>query len=104
MAKHTSGYLSVYVGCNEAVDAINTMRTFTHNPVFDKNAWRVALLQAVNSGHSTCRGVCKQDSTSQFEIQELNNHSNATIHCIEAMPMTANVLKMATSELKFDML
>jgi FkbM family methyltransferase len=94
----TPHFLSVYVGCNKGFDAINTMRRATHSPLFDKPTWQTAL-KAASGVDAT--GVCGAHIEPQFEIQEQKT-SSATLHCIEAMPVTAAVLKKAASELELE--
>jgi FkbM family methyltransferase len=96
--KRTPHFLSVYVGCNKGFDAINTMRRATRNPLFDKPTWQTALKAA--SGGVTA-GSCGQENQPQIDIQEQKT-SSATMHCIEAMPVTATVLKKAASELELE--
>jgi FkbM family methyltransferase len=98
--KRTPHFLSIFVGCNKGFDAVNTMRRATKNPIFDRPTWKKALI-AASGGQDAGRGVCGQADQAQFEIQEQKT-SSATMHCIEAMPVNANALKKAASELELE--
>jgi FkbM family methyltransferase len=99
--KRTPHFLSVYVGCNKAFDAIDTMRQVTNDPLFDRPTWRTAL-KAASGGQKLSVGACGQDKKPQSEIQKGDIISAATMHCIEAMPVTATALKTAASALELE--
>jgi FkbM family methyltransferase len=94
---------AVYVGCNKGMDAINTLRMLSNNPSVDKFVWRDAFFenQTVAAGH------CKQEFEPQYTIQDNHNSNsnsnptvvNAVVHCLEAMPVTAQHLAQTARRL-----
>jgi len=83
---------AIYVGCNKAMDAVHSLRMISNDDQFDIEQWKSAF--------GPFHGVCKQESKKQFPVSsEQKRYLNATVHCIEAMPATANQLKRATESL-----
>ena len=101
-------FTGIFVGCNKGMDAVDTMRMGSGNPIFDKSLWRDAITKGgeLKLGKS----VCNQANSPQFELpahaHEIsgtqNNNSMAQVHCIEPMPRTARALSHAAHELQWD--
>eukprot|EP00934_Nitzschia_sp_Nitz4_P000630 Nitzschia sp. Nitz4//scaffold439_size10204//4556//5136//NITZ4_009079-RA/size10204-exonerate_est2genome-gene-0.3-mRNA-1//-1//CDS//3329551866//630//frame0 len=85
----------MYVGCNKAMDAINTLRMISNNHSIDKEQWKDAFFenQTVEHGH------CKQEFSPQYEIPPNSISNQAFVYCIEAMPGTASHLRDSASKL-----
>jgi hypothetical protein len=113
--------IAIYVGCNKALDAVNTLRMLSGDPRFDKTVWRNALfgmdhgprLDNSNKGTSVPLaaplkfegGRCGQDNDDQFELAPNSAMMNAvptTVHCIEAMPVTARHLQQTAQKLRYN--
>ena len=101
-------FTGLFVGCNKGMDAVNTMRMGSGNPMFDKQAWRKAMTKG---GKSLDKSVCDQANSPQFDLSVLeqeingtkkNDNSMAQLHCIEPMPTTAHALYQAAQELQWD--
>lgn len=102
---------AIYVGCNKAMDAVNTLRMLSNDPSFDLPTWQREL--SAQSNNATIKpGVCAQESQSQFEVQVLGGGGSSAattgggtdvvVHCIEAMPVTADALRRATQSLGWE--
>ena len=92
---------AVYVGCNKAMDAINTLRMLSHDAKVDKFVWRDTFFenQTVAAGH------CNQEFEPQFVIPEpAASHKvfDTVVHCLEAMPVTARHLARTAKRLRLD--
>jgi FkbM family methyltransferase len=89
--------VAIYVGCNKAMDAVNTLRMLSSDTVFDKDVWRDRLF----ANETVSAGNCNQEFAPQFALQ--NNPAklpiNAIVHCIEASPITARRLNRTVEEL-----
>lgn len=89
--------IAIYVGCNKAMDAVNTLRMLSSDTVFDKDVWRDRLF----ANETVSAGNCNQEFAPQFALQ--NNAAklplNAIVHCIEASPITARRLNRTVQEL-----
>ena len=90
---------ALVVGCNKAMDAVETLRMLSNNNTFDKNVWRDALYK----GKSFAAGACRQDIAPQWPILINENNKNdpsfSVVHCIEAMPNTARELLRTAQQL-----
>lgn len=84
---------AIYVGCNKAMDAVNTLRMLSGNPIFDKNQWKDELFRGTKEdGKKVHPGHCGQEFDEQFPLvaSPLRQQPHAaTVYCIEAMPKTA---------------
>lgn len=84
--------LAIYVGCNKAMDAVNSLRMISGDATYDRDRWRDLFFE----GHKFEAGRCGQDTGEQFPIaghrDKKKNTRNAVVHCIEAMPVTATRL------------
>ena len=88
--------ISIYVGCNKAMDAVNTLRMISGNASYDRSLWRDTLYE----GQKVVPGVCKQDNAGQFDLESVSALPlGAVVHCIEAMPVTAERLLKASTTL-----
>jgi FkbM family methyltransferase len=86
----------MYVGCNKAMDAVNTLRMISGDGTYDRTQWRDLLFE----GHSFEGGRCGQDESEQFQIDDVaQTKQNTIVHCIEAMPVTAKKLKQTVQAL-----
>ena len=90
---------AVYVGCNKALDAVNTLRMLSHQTEYDKATWRKALF-----GHQQVpTGSCGQERDEQFQIprddENNNNGHGVVVHCIEALPANAQRLEQTAQQL-----
>jgi hypothetical protein len=115
--------IAIYVGCNKALDAVNTLRMLSGDPRFDKTVWRNALFgidqpQDTSNGTTVPRaaaappnfegGRCGQDNDDQFELATPHNSAMmmntmpTTVHCIEAMPVTARHLQQTALKLRYN--
>jgi FkbM family methyltransferase len=96
---HNHKPIAIYVGCNKAMDAVNTLRMISSDTAFDKDVWRDRLFanQTVSSGN------CNQEFEPQFALKDtaadLKFPLEAVVHCIEASPITARRLKQTIEEL-----
>jgi FkbM family methyltransferase len=107
---------AIYVGCNKAMDAVNTLRMISGNATIDRDVWRDAFFgKPTSSGSSSSSsalkfeaGRCAQEHAPQFALspEPLSQTAGAAaavvatarVHCIEAMPVTAaHLLKTAQS-------
>ena len=86
--------VGIYVGCNKGIDAMDTLRHLSQNPMYDKTAW----LEALDLGESVRRGVCKAGETPQVEITA-SKPRPARLYCIEPMPRTIEHLNSAVEKL-----
>lgn len=84
--------IAIYVGCNKAMDAVNSLRMLTGDATYDRNQWRDSFFE----GQTYEAGRCGQESTAQFEIVsgggggvQSSTTAAAIVHCIEPMPVTA---------------
>jgi FkbM family methyltransferase len=96
----TSAPVVIYVGCNKAMDAVNSLRMVSGDAKYDLVKWRDSLFD----GQQVEAGRCGQDAGDQFEIIESranngNANNNAVVHCIEAMPITASRLNLTSHTL-----
>jgi FkbM family methyltransferase len=90
--------IAIYVGCNKAMDAVNTLRMLSSDTVFDKDVWRDRLF----SNETVSAGNCNQEFEPQFALPNSNPAKlpiNAVVHCIEASPITARRLNQTVEEL-----
>lgn len=93
----SSSPMAIYVGCNKAMDAVNTLRMLSKNLTFDRNVWRMALLGS-SKDHEA--GRCGQEFGEQFIIpHDSKDIQDAVVHCIEAMPITAKHLMSTAQQL-----
>jgi FkbM family methyltransferase len=88
---------AIYVGCNKAMDAVNTMRMLSMNATYDKIQWKDAFF---NSGPAD-GGVCGQSFDPNFEIPQDMIPTQVHVHCIEAMPATARELARTAGSLNY---
>lgn len=99
---HRHHFRSIYVGCNKAFDAIETMSKLTKDPAFNKTIWMDVLVEASGLPRRKFRGVCKQDQASMESAAAKNTFfrwASAQLFCIEALPATAVALQAAVSKL-----
>mmetsp|Transcript_34429 Transcript_34429/g.72481 ORF Transcript_34429/g.72481 Transcript_34429/m.72481 type:complete len:318 (-) Transcript_34429:515-1468(-) len=99
-------FLSLFIGCNKGMDAVNAMRMGSGNSIFDKEAWR----KAMSKSEKLSLDVCGQSLTKQFSLD--NNmsassslsygHHIAKVHCVEPMPATYHKLNRSANELGWD--
>ena len=86
---------AIYVGCNKALDAVNTLRMLSLNATYDKGVWRTTM--------NIEESACNQHMSPQFPILPPNNDSSeATVVCIEAMPSTFQKLNYSLTKLHWD--
>lgn len=86
---------AVYVGCNKAMDAVNTLRMISGQKTFDKTTWRTELFAGSSrDGMQVHPGHCGQEFDEQYQIPSSlrNGSDDAKVYCIEAMPKTAKHL------------
>jgi len=91
--------ISIYVGCNKGMDAINTLRMTSGNETYDKVAWRNHLFANEENIHE---GHCNQTYDPQFEIPAHNNVRRAVVHCVEPLPVNSQQLIKTARALKYD--
>lgn len=101
--KTTHQPLAIFVGCNKAMDAIDTLRFLSRNETYDKSVWRSTL-------HVTS-SACQQHIMPQVPLKNLAGRDRrrnsmvprqATVYCIEPMPSTYQQLRRAVSELHWN--
>jgi FkbM family methyltransferase len=90
--------VAIYVGCNKAMDAVSTLRLISQDSRYSRGLWRDTLYD----GQQVYPGVCQQDNAEDRPmnfLSEATTHGqappqsqDAVVHCIEAMPSTANSL------------
>ena len=100
LQKEEARFLSIFVGCNKGMDAVNALRMGSGDSRFDKKKW----IETLTSGGrmKLHNDVCGQASTSQFPLAPDNGgtkHIKSEVHCIEPMPATAKELDRAAREL-----
>ena len=93
-------FLSLFIGCNKGMDAVDAMRMGSGNAIFDKEAWKSAMSKFGELHFD----VCKQSSTNQFPLDRNASGEGvkAELHCIEPMPKTARELNRSAKELGWD--
>lgn len=87
-------FVSIYVGCNKGMDAVDTLRRTSGDPTIDRSLWKGAMLQ--DTIHE--KGRCQQEHAPQPQIYG-NQPRDAVVHCIEAMPITARQLQASSETL-----
>ena len=91
-------FVGMSVGCNKGFDALNTLRMGTFDADLSKAAWG----EAMNKGDKLHHSVCKQDSTSVFQIDDRLKSRKGEVHCFEPMPVTAAKLAKSAESLGYD--
>jgi FkbM family methyltransferase len=89
--------IAIYVGCNKAMDAVNTLRMLSSDTVYDKDVWRDRLF----ANETVSAGNCNQEFEPQFSLPNppAKLPINAVVHCVEASPITARRLNQTVEEL-----
>lgn len=82
--------VSIYVGCNKGMDAVNTLRMYSRDPRIDKRQWRTS----VNASFAACGQMARQ-----HQIPPGQSIRKAHVHCIEAMPNNFQQLDKSCKEL-----
>ena len=98
-------FVGIFIGCNKGMDAVNAMRMGSGDSTFDKSSWRNAMTK--DGKIQLSNAVCAQDKTEQFNTEHFNTNVDGRVkfsqlHCIEAMPGTANALKESAHQLAWD--
>jgi FkbM family methyltransferase len=108
------------VGCNKGMDAVNTLRMLAGDPRIDKDAWRDTFFVRSSSNSSATTtttkqqqeqfevGRCQQEFDDQFHVPVTTSNAiqnyqlEATVYCIEAMPLTAAKLTETAKQLQWN--
>jgi FkbM family methyltransferase len=81
------------------MDAVNALRMGSGNRAIDKELWRETFFD----GESVHPGHCRQEFAPQFVTPDLadvqRDGGAAAVHCVEAMPVTANRLNITANRL-----
>ncbi|GKY90539.1 hypothetical protein MPSEU_000027600 [Mayamaea pseudoterrestris] len=96
--KATGHRQAIYVGCNKAMDAVNTMRMLSMNASYDKDLWRDAFFNGKPVGDG---GNCNQAFDANFDIPSNMPEANVDVYCVEAMPGTAKELFRTTDAMDY---
>jgi len=99
--RNSEPFLAISVGCNKGFDAINIARMGMNSPKFDKIAYSEAMSTEM-SQKSGMAGVCSQMIAPQFDLITNVPRRSGDMHCIEALPSTANVLVNVVNNLGLD--
>eukprot|EP00527_Entomoneis_sp_CCMP2396_P007352 CAMPEP_0198150336 /NCGR_PEP_ID=MMETSP1443-20131203/50424_1 /TAXON_ID=186043 /ORGANISM="Entomoneis sp., Strain CCMP2396" /LENGTH=383 /DNA_ID=CAMNT_0043815615 /DNA_START=174 /DNA_END=1321 /DNA_ORIENTATION=- len=83
--------VAIYVGCNKGMNAVDTLRMFSHDTKYDKPTWKKAIEASI--------GGCGQHDSPQFNIKSESQPRPAHVHCIEAMPSTYYRLEKSTKQM-----
>jgi FkbM family methyltransferase len=88
--------VAIHVGCNKAMDAVNTLRLISGDTKYNRTLWRDTLY----NGQTVYPGVCQQDTNDdQLSANAQTVWQDAVVHCIEAMPVTAASLLKTSFQL-----
>ena len=92
-------FISLFIGCNKGMDAVNALRMGSGDSRFDKNVWIETL--TTKGRMKLHNDVCGQASTPQFPLTSNlgTPRKKSEVHCIEPMPATAKELARAANEL-----
>ena len=97
----TAPFLGVSVGCNKAMDAVDTLRMGSRNPEFIKEKWLNAMFDESTSIEQK-RGACNQGLEPPITLKENVPQRPAIMHCIEPVPSTVARLESAAASLGWD--
>lgn len=81
----TPSFLSYFIGCNKAIDAVNALRMGSHNASVDVLKWQQQLQK---SGTTFDKSSCAQFDKRQVDIPINTEVNDAQVHCIEPMTKT----------------
>lgn len=109
MKKSKQQFISIFVGCNKAIDAIHTLRMASHNPKHDATIWTETLTQGrqVQFAYSSCRQENKTQiqlsspSSSSSSSSNPNRFRPARVYCIEPLPVTFVELQRTKMALQY---
>lgn len=93
--------MSISVGCNKGDDAVLTLRKLSGNTQVDADAYTAKLREITKLNKRACRGASPglhHPITIQHpNIVKYNRSTGAIVHCIEAMPNTAQAVRDAVA-------
>lgn len=91
-----SPFLSYFIGCNKAIDAVNALRMGSKNPKHDLSMWKTHLQKGRE-------GTFAGSSCRQFDKDQVRHESTAPqeaqVHCFEPIPNTFAELNRTKQEL-----
>jgi FkbM family methyltransferase len=94
--KNEEPFLSFFVGCNKAIDAVHALRMGSRNPRFDVEEWKKKLSQGRENEFA-------QSSCAQFDkdygVQSQQNIREAQVYCFEPVSSTFAQLHRTKMEL-----
>jgi len=102
-------FLSFFVGCNKAIDAINSLRLGSRNPEkFSVDQWKRVLSNGTSAkfAGSSCAQFERESTTTGLHIKEGQNSSNAPhrqaqVYCFEPLSTTFAQLARAKLEIGY---
>ena len=96
-------FLAINVGCNKGFDALRLLRLGSRNEQVTTSTWKNAMQQSSDSAIRP--GVCGQDS-GEDDVpvggKTTSTLRDATVHCLEPMPLTVPVLRGARNISGYD--
>eukprot|EP00980_Cylindrotheca_fusiformis_P017380 scaffold5393_cov156-Cylindrotheca_fusiformis.AAC.2 len=96
-------FVSYFVGCNKAIDAVETLHLGSnHNPKYDANAWKQALIDSVPSkegkkafARSSCKQFERPLDKQQNATRLISSFRSANVYCFEPITATFQALRNA---------
>lgn len=94
-------FVSFFVGCNKAIDAVNALRMGSrNNPKYDVQLWKKTLAQGRE--HEFDQSSCEQFDkpyNSQQQLQQQQTYRTAQVYCFEPVSSTFAQLTRTKAEL-----
>ena len=103
--------VSIFLGCNKGDDAILALKKLSGKDEIDVNGYRNKFYDNAVQGHANAtvvRRACGNDNSEGHILLRTGFHpfvrqfrksvDNIVVHCVEAMPNTANTLQKTTEE------
>lgn len=89
-------FLSFFVGCNKAIDAVNALQLGSRNPKYDVAKWKESLKKAGDFAGSSCKQLDGKDYTLKDPTQP---HRLAQVYCFEPVTSTFTQLQRTKTEM-----